>query len=170
MGRGGNFALRAIRDSPGMPTRLKRPSVLRALAITTVLVGFQAYLGYSALHGQFGTESDAQMKIEIGELEAQSAIIQAEIDAYRHRVKLFDAASLDPDILTERARALLNMAQPDDVVVMLDPQTAMPRIENAVVPIAVAAAAPAASLPNSSSSTGLTGIIVSPIPAVRSTN
>jgi cell division protein FtsB len=153
-----------------MPTRLKRPSVLRALAITTVLVGFQAYLGYSALHGQFGTESNARMIVEIGELEAQSAMIQAEIDAYRHRVQLFDAASLDPDILTERARALLNMAQMDDVIVMLDPLTGMPRIENAVMPVAVAATTPATSLPNSSSSTGLTGIPVSPIPATRSTN
>ena len=69
------------------------------------------------------------MLVEIGELEAQSATIQAEIDAYRHRVQLFDAASLDPDILTERARALLNMAQADDVIVMLDPQTGMPRLE-----------------------------------------
>lgn len=153
-----------------MPTRLKRPSVLRALAITTVLVGFQAYLGYSVLHGQFGTESNARMVIEIGELEAESAMIQAEIDAYRHRVKLFAAESLDPDILTERARALLNMAQADDVVVMLDPQTAMPRIESAPV-IAMAAAkplaAPAISLPDSSSSSESTGIVITPIPATR---
>ena len=70
-----------------MPTRLKRPSILRALAITTVLVGFQTYLGYSALKGQFGTESNARMLVEIGELEAKSSVIQAEIDAYRHRVK-----------------------------------------------------------------------------------
>lgn len=154
-----------------MPTRLKRPSVLRALAITTVLVGFQAYLGYSALHGQFGTESNARMIVEIGELEAESATIQAEIDAYRHRVKLFDAASLDPDILTERARALLNMAQADDVVVMLDPQTAMPRIESAPLPAMVddkpSVVSATASLPNSGSSTELTGILLTPIPAVR---
>lgn len=148
-----------------MPTRLKRPSVLRALAITTVLVGFQAYLGYSALKGQFGTESNAKMLIEIGELEAQSAMIQAEIDSYRHRVRLFDSASLDPDIVTERARALLNMAQADDVIVMLDPKTGMPRLEAAAIPVVDAVTT--GSLPNSSSSTQSTGILVSPIPATR---
>lgn len=109
-----------------MPTRLKRPSVLRGLAITSVLLGFQAYLGYSALEGQFGTKSNAKMLGEIEDLEATSATLQAEIDAFRHRVQLFDAASLDPDILTERARALLNMAQADDVLVMIDPRTSLP--------------------------------------------
>src|SRR5947199_165690 len=38
----------------------------------------------------------------------------------------FDAASLDPDILSERARALLQMAQPEDVIVMTNPQTGVP--------------------------------------------
>jgi cell division protein FtsB len=150
-----------------MPTRLKRPSVVRALAITAVLAGFQAYLGYSALHGQFGTESNARMLVEIDDLEVQSAVIQAEIDAYRHRVKLFDAASLDPDILTERARALLNMAQPDDVVVMLDPQTRMPRIETAPPMATDPVVTASTGSPNSSSSTELTGIVITPIPAAR---
>jgi cell division protein FtsB len=145
-----------------MPTRLKRPSVLRALAITTVLLGFQGYLGYSALRGQFGTESNAKMLVEIGELEAQSAMIQAEIDSYRHRVQLFDAASLDPDILTERARALLNMAQADDVLVMLDPATGMPRLEAAVAPPMMTG-----SLPKSSSSPVLAQTQLPPIPATR---
>ena len=158
----GNPALSAFRDSPRMPTRLKRPSVLRALAITTVLLGFQGYLGYSALQGQFGTESNARMLIEIGELEAQSATIQAEIDAYRHRVQLFDAASLDPDILTERARALLNMAQADDVLVMLDPQTGMPRLEAAAVAPLVTG-----SLPKSGSPPVLAQSQLPPIPATR---
>jgi cell division protein FtsB len=148
-----------------MPTRLKRPSVLRALAITGVLVGFQVYLGYSALKGQFGTESNARMLVEIGELEAKSSVIQAEIDAYRHRVQLFDSASLDPDILTERARALLNMAQADDVVVMLDPKTGMPRLEATATQTVDAVTT--GSLPNSGSSPQSTEILVSPIPATR---
>lgn len=143
-----------------MPTRLKRPSVVRALAVTTVLAGFLGYLGYSALHGQFGTESNARMVAEIKELEAKSATIQAEIDAYRHRVRLFDATSLDPDILTERARALLNMAQADDVLVMLDPLTRLPRLQAKPVPVEENSL-------ESSSHQSLPEIQLSPIPADR---
>jgi len=103
-----------------MPTRLKRPAFWRPLAVTVALIGFQGYLGYSALNGQFGTLSQEQMKADIEELKAESSVLQAEIDSYRHRASLFDASRLDPDILTEQARALLSMARPEDIVVMVD--------------------------------------------------
>ena len=40
-----------------MPTRLKRPPFWRPLALTVALLGFQGYLGFSAIGGQFGIES-----------------------------------------------------------------------------------------------------------------
>lgn len=109
-----------------MTTRLKRPSIWRHLLVTVALVGFQSYLGYSVFVGQYGTESQKAMLADIEDLKAQSAALQVEIDAYRHKVALFDAKRLDPDILTERARALLSMAQPDDVLIMIDPATNLP--------------------------------------------
>lgn len=104
-----------------MPTRLKRPSFWRQLLAAAGLVAFQGYLGFSVVSGQFGIQSQAQMHADIEELKAQSAALQAEIDSYRHRVALFAPTRLDPDIVSERARALLSMAQPDDIVVMVDP-------------------------------------------------
>jgi cell division protein FtsB len=109
-----------------MPTRLKRPAIWRPLALSVGLVAFQAYLGYNAWRGQFGIESNHEMLGEIEDLRAQTASLQAEIDAYRHRVDLFNPRKLDPDILTERARALLNMATPGDILVMVDPATGLP--------------------------------------------
>jgi cell division protein FtsB len=102
-----------------MPTRISRPAVWRPLALSLALVGFQAYLGYSAIGGQFGTESQKTMQAQIEDLSARSARLQVEIDAYKHRAALFASDSLDPDILTEQARALLNMAHPEDVIIML---------------------------------------------------
>jgi cell division protein FtsB len=109
-----------------MSTRLRRPSIWRQLAITAALLAFQGYLGWSAIGGNFGTESQKLMKADIVDLKVQSAALQAEIDSYRHKVDLFDPNKLDPDILTERARALLSMAQIGDVVVMTDPKTGKP--------------------------------------------
>jgi cell division protein FtsB len=109
-----------------MSTRLRRPSVWRQLLVTAALVAFQGYLGWSAIGGNFGIESQKVMKADIVDLKVQSAALQAEIDAYRHKVKLFDPRALDPDILTERARALLSMAQVGDMVVMVDPVTGKP--------------------------------------------
>ena len=109
-----------------MSTRLKRRSFWRHLAITFGLVAFQGYLGYSVLTGQFGIESQDVLNGQIDELKAQSGALQAEIDSYRHRVDLFNASSMDPDILSERGRALLSMAQADDIVVMVDPANGQP--------------------------------------------
>ena len=67
---------------------------------------------------------DILSDIEI--LEDKSAALQAEIDAYRHRASLMDPRHLDPDIVVERARAMLNMAHADDVLVMVNPQNGQP--------------------------------------------
>ena len=109
-----------------MSTRLKRPSFWRQLLLTAALLAIQGYLGYNVLSGQFGIESHKRMLAEIGELKAKSAALQAEIDDYRHRTTLFTPQRLDPDIVSERARALLSMAQPDDLIVMVDTATGKP--------------------------------------------
>ena len=109
-----------------MPTRLKRPAFWRPLALTVTLLGFQGYLGYSAISGQFGIENRDDILADIEILEDRSAALQAEIDAYRHRVSLMNPRHLDPDIVTERARALLNMANADDILVMVNQDTGQP--------------------------------------------
>lgn len=113
-----------------MSTRLRRPSIWRQLLVTAGLLAFQGYLGWSAIGGNFGTESQKLMKAEIVDLKVQSAALQAEIDAFRHKVDLFNPNKLDPDILTERARALLSMAQIGDMVVMVDPKTGEPLVSS----------------------------------------
>ena len=109
-----------------MPTRLKRPAFWRPLALTVTLLGFQGYLGYSAISGQFGIENREDILADIEILQDRSAALQAEIDAYRPRVSLMNPRHLDPDIITERARAMLNMAHADDILVMVNPETGQP--------------------------------------------
>lgn len=109
-----------------MSTRLKRPAFWRHVAVALGLLAFQGYLGYSVVTGQFGIESQDVLQNEIDELSARSGALQAEIDSYRHRIDLFQTTRLDPDLVSERARALLSMAQPDDIVVMVDPRTGKP--------------------------------------------
>src|SRR5262249_26101223 len=102
------------------------PPFWRPLALTLALLGFQGYLGFSAIGGQFGIENRKQIIADTEVLKAQSSALQAEIDAYQHRVALMDTRRLDPDLVTERARALLNMASPEDIVVMVDPVSGKP--------------------------------------------
>ena len=66
------------------------------------------------------------MRADIEDLKAKSASLAAEIDSYQHRNSLFDPTSLDPDILSEKGLALLQMAPPEDLLVMTDPKTGLP--------------------------------------------
>ncbi|HVX80868.1 MAG: hypothetical protein ACTHOR_02620 [Devosia sp.] len=109
-----------------MSTRLKKPALWRSLLVTVLLLAFQAYLGYNVIGGQFGIESQKQMRADIEDLKAKSASLAAEIDSYQHRNSLFDPTSLDPDILSEKGLALLQMAPPEDLLVMTDPKTGLP--------------------------------------------
>jgi len=109
-----------------MSTRLRRPSLWRQLLVTAALLAFQGYLGWSALSGNYGIEGLKTRLAEIDTLKVQSGGLAAAIEAYRHKVSLFAPKSLDPDILTEKARAMLSMAQIGDMVVMIDPDTGKP--------------------------------------------
>jgi cell division protein FtsB len=109
-----------------MPTRLKRPPFWRPLALTVTLLGLQGYLGYSAISGQFGIENREQIIKDIEVLADRSSALQAEIDAFAHRATLMNPRHLDPDLVTERARALLNMAHANDILMMVNPSTGKP--------------------------------------------
>ncbi|AEQ51404.1 Septum formation initiator [Pelagibacterium halotolerans] len=103
-----------------MPTRVKRPSILLKLSMTAGLLAFQGYLGYHVVTGAFGIDSQREMLAEITILEARRAALETEIESYEHRIALFDPRRLDPDILTERARALLGLVHPDDIIIVPD--------------------------------------------------
>lgn len=102
-----------------MTTRLKRPALYRHFFIGALLISFQAYLGYGAINGRFGIESQKQMTLDIVALESQSYALQKQITALQHRISLFAPDRLDPDIVSERARELLSMAAPGDIIVKL---------------------------------------------------
>jgi cell division protein FtsB len=106
-----------------MPTRLKRPSIAKQLGLSVLLLGLLGYLGFSAVSGQYGMVGRWQLQEEMVVLNAQSARLKAEIESYRHRIALFDPERLDPDILSERALALLTMVHRDDRLIILGPDS-----------------------------------------------
>jgi len=102
-----------------MPTRLKRPSIIKQLGYTVLLGGFLAYMGFSVTSGQYGIKSQKEIKIQTLELEEQNANLQKDVENFKKKIALFDSKNLDPDILNERARELLSMAQEDDRIVLI---------------------------------------------------
>jgi cell division protein FtsB len=85
------------------------------------LLGFLVigYFVWHGLHGAYGFWSAKQLDAEVAALSQQLAQLRGERKRLEQRVSLLRPESLDPDMLDERARALLNQAHPNDLVIML---------------------------------------------------
>ncbi|MBX9634324.1 MAG: septum formation initiator family protein [Magnetospirillum sp.] len=80
-------------------------------------VGAVAYFAYHTVEGDRGVLAWIRLKNEILEAELQLAKVTTERQALEHRVLLLRPDHLDPDMLEERARAMLNMGREDEVVI-----------------------------------------------------
>ncbi len=101
-----------------MPTRLRKPSKIKQLGYTILLAGFLAYMGFSVVSGQYGIESQRELKSQLIQFEEKNAQLQIEKDRLVNQISLFDPEKLDPDILTQRARELLAMVHRDDRIIV----------------------------------------------------
>ena len=91
---------------------------LAQAAIPPVLfLSLTTYFGWNALRGDHGLRSYALRQQQLVQYNAQLAAAQAEKHSWEIRVSGLRANHIDPDTLDERARAMLNLADPSDVVV-----------------------------------------------------
>lgn len=77
-----------------------------------------AYFAYHAVQGDRGLIAWWKLSQQVEVAEAQYEETFAKRQAFAHRVGLLQPQTLDPDLLEERARLVLGMAHPDDVIVL----------------------------------------------------
>lgn len=102
-----------------MITRRRIRNVFLALGFYAVSGGAVGYFAWHAHHGERGLHAKANYKIRIAQLEAEMRGVKAERAEWERRVALLRADNLDRDLLDERARALLNAAHKNDLIVLL---------------------------------------------------
>ncbi len=79
-----------------------------------------AYFAYHAIHGDRGLIAWWTLGQKMESARGVLAGIEARRKTLAHRVKLLSPGSLDPDMLEERARLMLNYGFPDDTVILTD--------------------------------------------------
>jgi cell division protein FtsB len=80
------------------------------------------YFMYHAIQGDRGVLAWLRMSKQLEESRTTLAALTAERESVERRVALLSPESLDPDLLEERARVMLNVAHPDDrLVILKDP-------------------------------------------------
>lgn len=95
--------------------KLKR--AIRAMVAPTLFLALTAYFGWQVTQGDRGLHAYARRQEQARVLRAELARVEAERDMWERRVSSLRVTRLDPDVLDERARAVLNLADPADLVV-----------------------------------------------------
>jgi cell division protein FtsB len=104
-----------------MVTRKRLRSVLSALSLYVVAGLMIGYFGVNAYSGNHGLKAKQDIDRQTATLSAELGILQAERKQWERRVALLRSDNIDPDMLDERARALLDDVDHGDLVMMIKP-------------------------------------------------
>lgn len=75
------------------------------------------YFVFAAVQGSFGLFNRVQVQAEIAELEVRRDRLQVELADLQNKTARLSDNFLDLDLLDERARDVLGLARPDEVVI-----------------------------------------------------
>jgi cell division protein FtsB len=105
-----------------MVSRRRLRSALAALGLYILAALLIGYFGINAYTGNRGLKAQHDLEMQIGELTGEIARLKAERAQWQRRVSLLRSDNLDPDLLDERARALLDYTHPRDLTLLLKPR------------------------------------------------
>ena len=102
-----------------MVTHRRRRTFLTVLGLYTFAALFIGYFAANAFTGNHGLRAQQDLEQQLTAMKAELLELKAERAVWEHRVSLLRADRLDPDMLDERARALLGHADPRDLILLL---------------------------------------------------
>lgn len=94
----------------------------KALVAPAVFLALFGYFGWNVTRGDHGLKSYAQRQDLLHQARAELANAEKERDGWERRVAGLRNQHIDRDTLDERARAMLNIAEPADIVVPYGPK------------------------------------------------
>ena len=94
----------------------------KSLIAPAVFLAVTAYFVVNATQGDRGLVARAQKQELLKLAQKDELDAEAEHDLWAKRVAGLKSSHLDPDTLDERARFMLNLAEPNEVIVKLGPQ------------------------------------------------
>ena len=93
----------------------------RQIAPQVLFACIAGYFAYHAVQGERGLLAYVQLQQQLDQAKAVDQELDSQRAELEQKVKLLRPDSLDPDMLEERAREVLNYTREDEVVVMTAP-------------------------------------------------
>jgi cell division protein FtsB len=116
-----------------MVTRKRLRTILNTLALYALAALLIGYFGVNAYNGDRGLKAKEDIDRQMAALTADLQRLKLEHAQWERRIALMKSDDLDPDMLDERARALLDYVDPNDLILMINLKPL-----SAVVPVAPA--------------------------------
>ena len=104
-----------------MVSHRRRHAILTAIGLYLFAAAFIGYFAVNAFTGNHGLRAQADLDQQIATMQGELTHLKAERVTWERRVSLLRSDRLDPDMLDERARALLGYIDPRDVTLLLHP-------------------------------------------------
>ena len=101
-----------------MVTRKRLRTILNALALYALAALLIGYFGINAYSGNRGLKAKEVIDRQSAALSAELDRLKIEHKQWDRRIALLKSDAIDPDMLDERARALLDDVGPNDVTLM----------------------------------------------------
>jgi cell division protein FtsB len=102
-----------------MVTRRKLRIFLGTLCLYIGCALVIGYFGVNAYTGNHGLRAQQDLDQQFATLNDELGRLKQERADWQRRVNLLQSSSIDPDMLDERARAMLNYLDPRDLTLML---------------------------------------------------
>ena len=101
--------------NPGQP--MSQRLSLSAIVIVFLAVLASVYFAFAAIQGPSGVMRRIQLQDETKALIAERDALQAEVEAMKNLTYRLSDEYLDIDLLDERAREVLGLMRPDEVII-----------------------------------------------------
>lgn len=105
-----------------MVTHRRRRTFLTVLGLYTFAALFIGYFAANAFTGNHGLRAQQDLEQQLTAMKGDLMELKAERAVWERRVSLLRADRIDPDMLDERARALIGYVDPRDLTLLLNPR------------------------------------------------
>ena len=105
-----------------MVSHRRRRTILTALGLYIFAALFIGYFGVNAFTGNHGLRAQQDLDAQMSSMQQELEQVKAERMVWERRVALLRSDKIDPDMLDERARALLGLVDPRDLTLLTHPR------------------------------------------------
>lgn len=95
---------------------------VRGAIAPTIFLALVAYFVWNVIEGDRGLRAYAQRQQLLRQAQAELAQAEQERDAWERRASGLRNPHIDRDTLDERARAMLNLADPSEIIIPYGPK------------------------------------------------